>query len=115
MTSFEKRKHVPGTVLSFAAVASAAALLVPGTGAAASRAGAHPARPSALAGLSASTRRYVEGIASMTPVQLIEAFGTDVGTAGALASLTAQERLHVEAIITMTPAQLVAAFGTGTP
>jgi hypothetical protein len=54
----------------------------------------------------------VQEIVSLTPVQLIEAFGTDVRAAAALASLAPQERQHVEAIMTLTPAQLRAAFGT---
>jgi hypothetical protein len=55
---------------------------------------------------------YVRAITSMTPVQLVEAFGTDVNAAVALSSLTPKERQHVEAIMTLTPAQLRAAFGT---
>jgi hypothetical protein len=51
----------------------------------------------------------------MTPVQLIEAFGTDARAAAVLANLTPRERLNVESIMTMTPAQLRAAFGTATP
>jgi hypothetical protein len=57
---------------------------------------------------------YVRSITSQTPVQLVEAYGTDTQAAIALASLTPQQRLHIEAIMTMTPAQLRAAFGTGT-
>jgi hypothetical protein len=54
----------------------------------------------------------MQEIVSLTPVQFIEAFGTDVRAAAALASLTPQERQNVEAIMTLTPAQLRAAFGT---
>ena len=55
---------------------------------------------------------WVRAVTSMTPVQLIEAFGTDTPTAVALAGLTPKERQHVESIITSTPAQLRAAFGS---
>jgi len=50
---------------------------------------------------------------SLTPLQLIETFGTDFEAAAALAPLDPRERQHVESIITLTPTQLRAAYGTG--
>ena len=55
---------------------------------------------------------YVRAITAMTPVQLIEAFGTDVRAAAALSSLSPKERQYIESIMTLTPAQLRATFGT---
>jgi len=68
-------------------------------------ASAKPARSSAEA-------KYVQEIASLSPAELVAAFGTDARSAAVLASLTLAERQHVESITALTPAQLRAAFGT---
>lgn len=57
--------------------------------------------------------RHVQEIVSLTPLQRLEAFGTDFEAAAALAPLGPRERLQVESIIALTPTQLRAAFGTG--
>jgi hypothetical protein len=59
------------------------------------------------------TGQAEHGIGRLTPVQLLEAYGTDARAAAALAPLTPTERLSVESIMTLTPRQLRAAFGTG--
>ena len=58
--------------------------------------------------LNAVGSTWVRNVTSMTPVQLIEAFGTDVKAATVLASLTPQERRYVESIMALTPEQLAA-------
>jgi hypothetical protein len=66
----------------------------------------------AVKGLSTREAQHVQAISSMTPVQLLEAFGTNTHAGVALALLTPKERLDVESIMALTPAQLRAAFGT---
>ena len=57
--------------------------------------------------------KWVRAITSMTPRQLVAAYGTDVEAATVLARLSPQERGYVESIMALTPGQLRAAFGTG--
>jgi hypothetical protein len=68
----------------------------------------------ALAVLTPQERQYVQGIVSLTPVQLRAAFGTDrpMGDSSGVASLTPRERRYVLGITALTPLQLWAAFGT---
>src|SRR5262249_40926809 len=120
------------TVVSCVVAIVALALLLTGVGSSGTTAAA-PA-PVTAGGLTPQEWRYVQGIESLSPTQLAAAFGTGHGTAtpdqltpiqrleasgtdmraaATLATLTPQERLHVESIMTMTPAQLRAAFGTG--
>ena len=54
----------------------------------------------------------MRGITSMTPAQLVAAFGTDTEAAAVLAILTPKERQYVKSILALTPEQLVATFGT---
>jgi hypothetical protein len=73
--------------------------------------GAHVVSGGSIA-LTPQEAKYVQGIVSLTPAQLVAGFGTDVRAAAALASLTPAERAYVESIMALTPAQLRAAFGT---
>jgi hypothetical protein len=106
------------TVSSLAVAATCLGLLLGGVGSAGSRpaVGSAPTAP-VLAGPGSRSRalpsqEYVAQIERMTPVQRIEAFGTNQDAAAVVASLTPAERLYVESIMTMTPSQLRAAFGT---
>jgi hypothetical protein len=119
------------TVASCAVAIAALALLFAGVGSTTnSVAGATSA---GSGGLTLSEWRYVQGIESLspaqlvaafgtessvqtvdrlTPVQRLEAYGTNVQAAAALATLGPAERLYVETIMSMTPEQLKAVFGT---
>ena len=119
--SFEiRRGRLVGLLVGVAAVAAALTWAVSSavdTGGTPARASAPSSTVTSLAipptgYLDAVRSSWVRSVTSMTPVQLIEAFGTDARTAAALASLTPKERISVESIITSTPAQLRAAFGT---
>jgi hypothetical protein len=73
-----------------------------------------------LEGLSPSAREYVEGLTTMTPEQLVAAYGYGPLPASAtptrteiLDRLSPSAREYVEGIMTMTPEQLNAAYGYG--
>jgi hypothetical protein len=123
------------TVAACAVAIVALALLLAGVGSRGSIA-AVPA-PVAAGGLTPQEWRYVQGIESLspsqlaaafgtghgiappaveqlTPIQRLEAYGTDMRAAATLAGLTRPERLYAESIMAMTPAELRAAFGTST-
>jgi hypothetical protein len=70
---------------------------------------------SVLRSLTARERRYVTGIASLSPARLRGAFGTDRVSSvdSALASLTPEQQRYVRAISSLSYEQLAAAFGTG--
>jgi hypothetical protein len=68
---------------------------------------------SVLRSLTPQERRYVTGIASLSPARLHGAFGTDrVSSAdSALASLTAEQQRYARAISSLSYEQVAAAFG----
>jgi hypothetical protein len=67
-------------------------------------------REEVLASLSPATRRYVEAVSSLTPLEGVGAYGTS--TLDAL-ELDPKQRRYVEGIMALTPDQLAAGFGTG--
>ena len=102
------------------AIAIAALSAVP-VWAIASHSGGQPVRHAAakdtsvLRSLTPRERRYVTGIASLSPARLRGAFGTDRVSSvdSALASLTPKQQRYVRAISSLSYERLAAAFGTG--
>ena len=98
-----------------------AALIAVTAGAIAVHSGGPPVRQaaakdsSALRLLTPQARRYVTGIASLSPERLHGAFGTDQVSSvdSALASLTPEQQRYVRAIASLSYEQLAARFGTG--
>ena len=69
----------------------------------------------ALRSLPPRERRYVTGLASLSPARLHGAFGTDrvSSTDAALVSLAPEQQQYVRALSSLSYAQLSAGFGTG--
>jgi hypothetical protein len=112
-------RHGLRVAIAVAAVAAAgaAALLAIGPGtngtekAKAPSAGQRStAAPVVGAGLTPTEKRYVAGMAALSPARAAAAFGHG---APDLSALTAKERRYVEGISSLTPAQLAAAYGSG--
>ena len=98
-----------------------AALIAVAVWAIASHSGGQPVRHAAAKDTSVlqsptpRERRYVTGIASLSPARLRGAFGTDRVSSvdSALASLTPKQQRYVRAISSLSYERLAAAFGTG--